>query len=61
MNSTLQVSLEKVEQKLRQVTQTTYTMSDYIKTKESETNYKGLAMNISSFVDELNGLHKTRY
>jgi hypothetical protein len=57
----MQISLEKVEQKLRQVTQTTFTMSDFIKTRESETNYKGLAMNISSFVDELNGLHKTRY
>ena len=57
----LQVSLEKVEQKLRQVTQTTYAMSDFIKTKESETNYKGLALNISGFVDELNGLNKTRF
>lgn len=57
----LQVSLEKMEQKLRQVLQTSYTMSDFIKTRESETNYKGLAMNINSFADELNGLNKTRF
>ncbi len=56
-----QISLEKMEQKLRQVTQTSFTMSDAIKTKESETNYKGLAISISDFTDELNGLMKTRF
>jgi hypothetical protein len=50
-----------MEQKLRQVTQASFTMSDAIKTKESETNYKGLALNISDFADELNGLMKTRF
>jgi len=56
----LQITLEKMEQKLRQLNQNAYQMSDFIKTKESETNYKSMAMNISGLADELNGLNKTK-
>ncbi|GAX82423.1 hypothetical protein CEUSTIGMA_g9851.t1 [Chlamydomonas eustigma] len=57
----LQISLEKMEQKLRQVSQNSYTISEAIKAKESETNYKGLSLSISDFTEELNTLMKTRF
>ncbi|KAG1670889.1 hypothetical protein FOA52_000391 [Chlamydomonas sp. UWO 241] len=42
----LQIALETLEQKLRQATASGFAMSEFIKTKESETNYKGLTMAI---------------
>lgn len=59
--ATLQISLEKMEQKLRQTLQASYTMADFISTRESETNYKGLAQTIGGIADELNSLNKTRF
>ncbi len=50
-----------MEQKLRQLSQSTYATSEFIRSKESETNYKGLTQNIALLSDELNGLNKTRY
>lgn len=38
-----------------------YATNEFIRTKESETNYKGLTMAIGSFAEELNTLNKTRY
>lgn len=56
----LQISLEKMEQKLRQVSSNVYAMTDFIRTKESETNYKTMAIAIGQMADELNGFVKTR-
>ncbi|MEW5313546.1 MAG: hypothetical protein WDW38_005106 [Sanguina aurantia] len=53
-----QISLEKLETKLRTATSNIYSMDDFIKDKESETNYKSLAVNIMSLADELNGTVK---
>eukprot|EP00200_Dunaliella_tertiolecta_P010673 CAMPEP_0202381376 /NCGR_PEP_ID=MMETSP1127-20130417/35240_1 /ASSEMBLY_ACC=CAM_ASM_000462 /TAXON_ID=3047 /ORGANISM="Dunaliella tertiolecta, Strain CCMP1320" /LENGTH=623 /DNA_ID=CAMNT_0048980319 /DNA_START=178 /DNA_END=2049 /DNA_ORIENTATION=+ len=49
-----QVNLEKLENKLRNLHTNIFQMTDTIKTKESETNYKGLALNIAQLTEELN-------
>ncbi|KAF5830861.1 hypothetical protein DUNSADRAFT_13941 [Dunaliella salina] len=49
-----QVNLEKSENKLRKLHADIFQMTDTIKTKESETNYKGLALNIAQLTEELN-------
>ena len=56
----LQASLEKIEQKLRTVQATSFTMSEAIKAKESETNYKLLSFGIVNLAEELNSLVKTK-
>lgn len=58
---TLQVQLDKQETKLRTLYQNTYQMSEFIKSKESETNYKALANNIAGMVEELNGMVTKQY
>ena len=50
----LQVQLEKMEGKLRQLSTNIYEMDDFIKTKESETNFRQLGQHIGMLVDELN-------
>ncbi|GIL44084.1 hypothetical protein Vafri_1639 [Volvox africanus] len=50
----LQVQLEKMEVKLKTLNSGVFEMNEFIKAKESETNYRQLASNISSLVDELN-------
>jgi hypothetical protein len=50
----LQVQLEKMEAKLRTLNGGVFEMNEFIKAKESETNYRQLASNISTLVDELN-------
>lgn len=50
-----------MEQKLRQLATSSFTISDFIKTKESETNYKNLSMSIGSLADELQKNVRTRY
>lgn len=50
----LQVQLEKMEAKLKQLSAGVFEMDEFIKAKESETNYRQLASNISTLVDELN-------
>ncbi|GLI70068.1 hypothetical protein VaNZ11_014839 [Volvox africanus] len=52
----LQVQLEKMEVKLKTLNAGVFEMNEFIKAKESETNYRQLASNISSLVDELNVL-----
>lgn len=56
----LQATLERIEQKLRTVQATSFTMSEAIKAKESETNYKLLSFGIVNLAEELNGLVKTK-
>jgi len=57
----LNIALETMEQKLRNLLSASHATSEFIRTKESEANYKGLAMAIGQFADELNTLNKTRY
>eukprot|EP00798_Chlamydomonas_sp_ICE-L_P011197 gene11197-18814_t len=56
----LQIALEKMELKLKQLHSNIFSMTDFIRTKESETNYKTMAIAISQFADELNTLVKTQ-
>lgn len=49
-----QSTLEKLEAKLRSKHADIFQMTDTIKTKESETNYKKLALDISQLTEELN-------
>ena len=49
-----QSTLEKMESKLRNVHANIFQISDAIKTKESETNYKKLALDIHQLTEELN-------
>ncbi len=48
------MQLEKMEAKLKQLSAGVFEMDEFIKAKESETNYRQLASNISTLVDELN-------
>lgn len=54
--NTLAIALEKLESRLRQQLTNTHTMSEFIKSKESETNYKTLANAIGGMAEELNSL-----
>ncbi|KAG2495583.1 hypothetical protein HYH03_006183 [Edaphochlamys debaryana] len=54
----LQVQLEKMEAKLKNLNAGVFEMMDFVKAKEAETNYRQLANNISTLVDELNGFVK---
>lgn len=49
-----QITLEKLESKLRNLHTSLFQTMDSIKTKESETNYKGLSLSISQLTEELN-------
>ena len=53
------ITLDKLEQKLRTINSNNYQMADFIKTKESETNCKSLAMSITHLSEEIN-LHNKR-
>eukprot|EP00197_Chlamydomonas_leiostraca_P011457 CAMPEP_0202869542 /NCGR_PEP_ID=MMETSP1391-20130828/12512_1 /ASSEMBLY_ACC=CAM_ASM_000867 /TAXON_ID=1034604 /ORGANISM="Chlamydomonas leiostraca, Strain SAG 11-49" /LENGTH=623 /DNA_ID=CAMNT_0049549875 /DNA_START=192 /DNA_END=2063 /DNA_ORIENTATION=+ len=50
----VQIAIEKLEQKLRTLHTNIYQMQDFVKLKESETNYKALSLNISQLADEVN-------
>lgn len=50
----LQIAIEKMEQKLRTLHTNIYQIQDFVKTKESETNYKALALNITQLSEEVN-------
>nr|AAO92260.1 intraflagellar transport protein component IFT74/72 [Chlamydomonas reinhardtii] len=50
----LQVQLEKMEAKLKNLSAGVFEMDEFIKAKESETNYRQLASNIAALVDDLN-------
>lgn len=50
----MQIAVEKMEQKLKSLHSNIYTMVDFVKQKESETNYKALSLNISQLADEAN-------
>jgi intraflagellar transport protein 74 len=56
--SATQIAIEKLEQKLRTLHTNIYTMQDFVRTKESETNYKTLAHSITLLADEVNGTVK---
>lgn len=49
-----QVQLEKMEAKLKNLSAGVFEMDEFIKAKESETNYRQLASNIAALVDDLN-------
>lgn len=52
------VALEKEEAKLRRLLAEQYEKDDFIRNKESETNYKSLTLQIGALADELNGIVK---
>jgi intraflagellar transport protein 74 len=54
----MHISLEREEAKLRKLMSDQHQMDDFIKSKESETNYKSLALQIGSLADELNTVIK---
>ncbi|KAL6756806.1 intraflagellar transport protein IFT-71/74 [Haematococcus lacustris] len=56
--NTLQIAIDKMEHKLITLHTGTYQMSDFVRTKESETNYKVLAHSVTQLADEVNGLVK---
>jgi len=47
-----------MESKLRSLHSSIYSVTDAIRTKESETNYKGLALNIQQLAEDLNNAIK---
>lgn len=53
-----QVALEKMEQKLRTLHTNIFQMAEFIRSKESETNYKSMALNIQQLADEVNNAVK---
>lgn len=57
-DNNMNVALEKEEQKLRRLLAEQYEKDDFIKTKESETNYKSLSLQLGQMVDELNAAVK---
>lgn len=52
--NTVQVNLDKIEQKYRALQANIYQMLEFIKQKESETNYQPLVLNIQDAAGELN-------
>ncbi|KAJ9521039.1 hypothetical protein QJQ45_022757 [Haematococcus lacustris] len=54
----LQIAIDKMEHKLITLHTGIYQMSDFVRTKESETNYKVLAHSVTQLADEVNGLVK---
>jgi hypothetical protein len=50
----VQIAIEKLENKLRGLHSNIFELSESIRTKESETNYKGLVLNIQKLADDLN-------
>ncbi|GFH26722.1 uncharacterized protein HaLaN_24917 [Haematococcus lacustris] len=56
--NTLQIAIDKMEHKLITLHTGIYQMSDFVRTKESETNYKVLAHSVTQLADEVNGLVK---
>lgn len=57
-DNNMSVALEKEETKLRRLLTEQYEKDDFIKTKESETNYKSLSLQLGQLADELNGVVK---
>jgi len=52
--NTVQIAIDKLEGKLRSLNTNVYTMSEFIRHKESETNYKVLAHTIAQLAEEVN-------
>lgn len=49
------VSISRLEERLRAAQQQIYKMSEFVKEKESETNYRTLAFSIGNLVEDING------
>lgn len=47
-------ALDKAEQRLRSLHGSIFTMAEFVRARESETNYRGLAQQIGSMVDQVN-------